>query len=78
MIHQFETHGKATLVDCATGERHECVSVVTYSSTGAETWLYIEEGTGKLVGAERIDADGWHDMDIEEARREFAEVIYCF
>lgn len=44
---------------------------------GIETWLYVDEETGELLHAERIDGQ-WFDLDLDEARQEFADVLYCY
>lgn len=54
----------------------ECHSVVTYSPLGIETWLYVDKETSELVLAEEIDGT-WHDLDLEDARERFADVLYC-
>lgn len=73
--HQYELHGHATLVS-ESGEEREVLAVVTYSRLGMETWLYVDEETGELLHAERIDGS-WYDLDLDEAREEFADVIYA-
>ena len=54
----------------------ECHSVVAYSPLGIETWLYVDKETSELVLAEEIDGT-WHDLDLEDARERFADVLYC-
>lgn len=49
---------------------------MTYSPLGIETWLYVDKETSELVLAEEIDGT-WHDLDLEDARERFADVLYC-
>ena len=74
MIHQYEVVGPATV--SAGGTVRDVTEVVTYSPLGVETWLYVDEQTGELIHAEQIDGE-WRDLDLDEAREEFADVIYC-
>lgn len=54
----------------------ECHSVVTYSSLGIETWLYVDKETSELVLAAEMKG-AWRDLDLEDARERFADVLYC-
>lgn len=54
----------------------KCHSVVAYSPLGIETWLYVDKETGELVLAEEIDG-ARRDLDLEDARERFADVLYC-
>ena len=58
------------------GAKHECNSVVCYSPMGIETWLTVDKETGELYNAERIDGE-WISLDLDQAREEFADVLYC-
>lgn len=73
--HQHEFGGYATVT--IDGVEHETVAVVSYSPLGIKTWLYVDKDTSELVLAERIDGE-WYDLDLDEAREEFADVLYCY
>ena len=66
----FEICGEASV------DGIECISVVTYSHTGAEIWLYVSKETNELINAQRIDGE-WNDLDIDEAKKQYAEILYC-
>lgn len=53
-----------------------CISVVTYSPGGAEIWLFIDRESHELVAAQRIDGE-WHDIDLEQAKQDYAGILYC-
>jgi len=54
----------------------ECRSVVVYSPTRAQTWLYVDKDTNELVFAGEVDTV-WHDIDLDDARERFADVLRC-
>ena len=74
-VHQFEIAGESVIEECD-GTVHECMSVCAISPTGAEIWLHIDEDTRELVAAWRIDGE-WTDIDLEQARDEYADVLYA-
>lgn len=74
-MHDFEITGTVWIGRDEKTAR-ECYSVVTYSPMGIETWLYVDKETSELVLAEQIDG-GWHDLDLDYAREQFADVLYC-
>lgn len=74
-MQSFEITGTVWIGRGGTAAR-ECRSVVVYSPTRAQTWLYVDKDTNELVFAGEVDTV-WHDIDLEDAREHFADVLRC-